>query len=250
MAWQAWERVARSSWTVTMPPGLDVELRPHDPVTSGVLYCGLPDWAEMRFVLDYLRPNETMVDVGANVGLYSLLAASVEGVRVVAFEPDPGARDVASANIVRNGMSDRIDLRPHAVGSVEGMGHFTVGLGPTNHLVAELEQGNTIRAVDIVTLDATVPGSISLLKVDVEGQEPAVLAGAARLLMAWRPALILEANDPSVLTAFLEPLGYSWVDYDPDQRRLMAAPRLPAPRSNGIAVADVDDATARVGRSR
>lgn len=254
MAWQAWERVVRSPWTVTMPPGLTLELRPHDPVTSGVLYCGLPDWAEMRFVLDYLGAGDTMVDVGANVGLYSLLAASVRGVRVVAFEPDPGARELAATNVARNGLADRVELRPDAVGSKEGTGGFTVGLGPMNRLIADPVPGSdgravdTIRSVEVVTLDDAdrVPSPVAIVKVDVEGGELAVLSGAARLLDDHRPALILEANDPFGLTAFLEPRGYVWVDYDPDRRQLTPASRPPAAHTNGIAVAAVDDAVARL----
>ena len=57
--------------------------------------CGLPDWPEMPFVTDFLGADDAMVDVGANVGLYSLLAASVEGVTVVAFEPDATSRQRA-----------------------------------------------------------------------------------------------------------------------------------------------------------
>jgi FkbM family methyltransferase len=236
-----------------MPPGLSVELRPHDPVTSGVLYCGLPDWAEMRFVLDYLRPGDKVVDVGANVGLYSLLAATVDGVEVTAFEPDPGARELATTNVARNGFANRIELRAEAVGAADGRADFTVGLGPMNRLVGEAGAASgdptvdRLRTVEVVTLDDGVVGSVALLKVDVEGQELAVLSGARRLLTEHRPALILEANDPFALTSFLEPLGYSWVDYEPDQRRLTAAPSPPAPRANGIAVVDIDAAAARVG---
>jgi len=129
VGWQAWERVVRRPWTITMPPGLRIELAPHDPVTSGVLYCGLPDWPEMPFVLDYLQAGDVMVDVGANVGLYSLLAASVDGVRAIAFEPDPGARRLAEANVERNRLTDRVELRADAVGTVAGEAEFTEGLG-------------------------------------------------------------------------------------------------------------------------
>lgn len=238
VVWQAWERVVGRSWTVTMPPGLALELAPHDPVTSGVLYCGLPDWPEMSFVRDYLRAGDVMVDVGANVGLYSLLAASVDGVHVLAFEPDDGARRTAGANATRNGLGGRIDIRPQAAGATAGTTSFTVGLGPENRVLGHSSDGLSHRPVEVVALDDVVPGPVALVKVDVEGQEPAVLDGAAGLLRRERPVLILEANDPEALMARISPLGYQWVTYDPVTRR--AVPASPPVRAtNGIAAADL-----------
>jgi FkbM family methyltransferase len=248
--WQVWERVVRRPWTVIMPPGIRLQLTPHDPVTSGVLYCRLPDWPEMPFVRDYLRDGDLMVDVGANVGLYSLLAASVDGVQVVAFEPNDLARERAAANAAANGLAGRIDLRPLAVGRAAGAGRVTTGLGPENRLLGGAETTvlpEGAQAVQVVTLDECVAGPVALLKVDVEGGEADVLDGAHRVLSTARPVLILEANDLPALTARLVDLGYQWVRYDP-HRRLLTPGAPPAPRQNGIAVADVDAVAARVAR--
>jgi FkbM family methyltransferase len=241
VGWQAWERVVRRPWTVSMPPGLSVELAPHDPVTSGVLYCGLPDWEEMRFVLDYLRPGDVMVDVGANVGLYSLLAASVDGVQVVAFEPDHAARTMAMANAARNRLTARIDVRSEAIGSTSARRAFSIGLGPENRLLPDdsAVQGSTgVRTVDCVALDDVVSGAVALLKIDVEGQEPAVLEGADGLLRRHRPVVIVEANAPVDLTERLTSLGYRWITYDPSTRATAVSAGPPLIRSNGIAVCD------------
>ncbi|MGH9225048.1 MAG: FkbM family methyltransferase [Acidimicrobiales bacterium] len=244
IGWQAWERTVRRPWNVELRPGLSVALHPHDPVASGVLYCGLPDWPEMPFVLDYLRPGDVMVDVGANVGLYTLLAASVGGVNVIAFEPNAGARARAAANVARNGLAHQVDLRAEAVADVAGPADFTTGWGPMNRLIDG--GSDAAEQVEVVTLDGAVPAPITLVKVDVEGEELAVLRGADRLLRTSRPALILEANDPEGLTAHLRGLGYSWVTYDPGTRRLNPAAPPPA-GVNGIAVADPEDAGRRVG---
>ncbi|HEU4868343.1 MAG TPA: hypothetical protein VFV09_11510, partial [Actinomycetota bacterium] len=85
--WQAWERTVRRPVTVKLTGGIKVRCHPHSPIASAVIYYGLADPAEMRFVLGYLQPGDTFVDVGANVGVYSLLAASVPDVRVLALEP-------------------------------------------------------------------------------------------------------------------------------------------------------------------
>lgn len=232
-----------------MPPGLAVELAPHDPVTSGVLYCGLPDWEEMNFVLDYLRPGDVMVDVGANVGLYSLLAASVGGVRVTAFEPDDGARRRAAANIGRNGFVPTVELRPEAVGAAPARSSFSVGLGPENRLVRDGPGGPSstrLRTVDIVALDDVVDGPVALVKIDVEGEELAVLDGAERLLRRSHPVVIVEANAPDALSERLASLGYRWVTYDTRSRRLVESSALPAIGTNGIAVADLAAAAHRL----
>lgn len=248
LAWQAWERTVRRPWTVTLDGGATLELVPHDPVTAEVLYCGLPDWAEMSFIRRYLRPGDRFVDVGANVGLYTLVAAGVEGVGVVAFEPDPATRARAAANVARNRLAERVELRAEAVGAAPGHSLLTTGHGPMNRLVAGPTPATTATTdVTVTTLDAALDGGAALVKVDVEGAEAAVLDGAARLLAGHRPALVLEANDPGALTARLGPLGYRWVRYDPASH-LLTPTGPPPPGTNGIAVADLPRAAARLGR--
>jgi FkbM family methyltransferase len=245
--------VVRRPWHITMPPGVSIELAPHDMVASGVLYCGLPDWPEMPFVLDFLKPGDSVIDVGANVGLYSLLAASVEGVTVVGFEPDTTSRQRATANAARNGFAARMTVRPEAVGGTHREAPFTKGLGPMNRLAdADAAAGpgqrlRDLRTVEVVTLDDLGGSEVSLIKVDVEGTELAVLQGAEKLLREARPALILEANDPTGLTEYLEPLGYRWVTYDP-MNKVLALSQAPSPRKNGILVADLGAAAARLGQ--
>lgn len=249
VGWQVWERTLRRPWQVTMPPGVTLELTPHDPVTSGVLYCGLPDWPEMPFLLEYLKPGDVMVDVGANVGLYSLLAATVPEVQVLAFEPNAAARSRLTANADRNRLLTRIDLRSEAVGAAPGRAAITMSFGPGNRLV---DTGEThaapVDVVKVVALDECVDGAVALIKIDVEGAEPSVLKGAARTLEAFRPALILEVNDPAALTDLLRPLGYQWVTYEPQQRRIVPT-TLPKRGANGIAVVDIEAAVARVALS-
>lgn len=234
-----------------MPTGATLELRPHDPVTAEVLYCGLPDWAEMSFLLSFLRADDTFIDVGANVGTYTLLGAGIEGVRVVAFEPDHHARAQARANLARNGWTDRADLRPEAVADQLGRGRVTAGRGPMNRLVQGDPGGSApVHDVEMTTLDyllgaGTIDERVALVKVDVEGGEVAALRGGETLLRRGRPALILEANDPPGLEGVLRPLGYQWVSYDPISNRLSTAPS-PQPGTNGIALGDLGAATDRL----
>ena len=70
--------------TLRCPPG-------NHSASRAIYFSGLPDYAEMQFMLDYLRPGDQVIDAGANIGVYTLLALSVvgSGGRVEAIEPNP-----------------------------------------------------------------------------------------------------------------------------------------------------------------
>jgi len=67
VAWQGWQRVARRPWTIRWHGPLRLVCHPHDHVTTMAMYYGLYDREEMRFLLAWLRPGDTFLDVGANV---------------------------------------------------------------------------------------------------------------------------------------------------------------------------------------
>jgi len=95
---------------------------------TGNIYCGLHEFVEMGFLLHLLRPNDLFLDVGANIGSYTILAASVCRARAIAFEPDPHAARVLRRNIAINHLSALADVREAALGGVRGQIVFTVGL--------------------------------------------------------------------------------------------------------------------------
>jgi FkbM family methyltransferase len=85
--------------------GIQLALNPADPVASGALLFGVYENAEIRFFERYLRPGMTVVDVGANIGLYSAIAARAVGPegRVVALEPDPESFSYLLKTLACNG---------------------------------------------------------------------------------------------------------------------------------------------------
>jgi FkbM family methyltransferase len=250
VAWQAWQRTVRRPWTFRWHDGLRLVCHPHDRVTSMALYYGLYDRAEMRFLLAWLRSGDTFLDVGANVAPYSLLATRVRGVRAVAFEPGMLARERAAANIALNHVGDRLTLVPVAVSDCGGTARLSADRGATNALV-DPAYGGEVEAVETVGLDGytatTGVERVSLVKIDVEGHEPAVLAGAEGLLARDRPALIVELNDVDALRSFAHDAGYTPVAYDPDAGTLDEARWPGAPGSNALLVPDVAQARARLG---
>lgn len=250
-AWQVWERTVRRPWTVELHDGIRIRCYPHSPVTSAVIYRRLADYQEMRFLLDFLRPGDTFVDVGANVGVYSLLACSVPGVGVAAFEPSSATFEKALENIRLNALEDRVNLVRKAVGSAEKDALVTTGRASMNSLV-ESGSGTETEAVEVTTLDAALRGreAVTLVKIDVEGWEAEVLEGAADLLRTQKPALLVEVNDVEGLEEIRQRYGYRCVRYLPADRRLVAANLAGSKGFNAILVPDIDAAALRVGPER
>jgi FkbM family methyltransferase len=249
VAWQAWQRTARRPWTIRWHGGLRLVCHPHDHVTTMALYYGLYDRAEMRFLLAWLRSGDTFLDVGANVAPYSLLSTLVPGVRAVAFEPGTLARRRAAANVALNGSGAAITLVPRAVSDRDGTARLSADRWATNALVDAAYAG-AAENVETVSLDHYVAEArverVSLVKVDVEGHEPAVLRGAEALLARDRPALIVEINNVEALRRFADGTGYTLVRYDPGSGRLDAAPWPVAPGGNALLIPDLEQARARL----
>ena len=187
---------------------------------TGNVYVGLHEFADMGFVLHFLRPGDLFVDVGANVGSYTVLASRVCGADVVAFEPDPGTLAHLSENVRANGVGQLVAAKESAVGATVGEIGFSTDQDTVNHVVEGGSDGHS-RTVAIVTLDvALADRHPALIKVDVEGHESAVIAGAlATLADPALKGIILEGYD-DVALASLSHHGFRQYAYDPFSRRL------------------------------
>lgn len=219
---------------------------------------GIPEFDDLIFVAHLLRKGEPFADVGANVGVYSVLAAASAGAQCEAFEPSPRAFRYLQDNVALNRLQDRITLHPCAVGASAGRIQMTVAMGENNHVSAAGDRGEPVD-VEVVTLDgfyASRPPPL-LLKMDVEGYETAVVDGAERLLSAHKPlALIVELAgvgprygfDEEKLHRRLVGFGYTACSYTALRRRL--DPFDPALRyagsTNVLFVRDLDEAKRRV----
>ena len=151
------------------------------------------DEAERRFFESFTGEGP-ILDVGANVGLVSLVLARRFGDREIhAFEPNPTTFAALEANIARNGAKNVICHR-FALSDAEGVVLFNND--PLDRATASIATGAGahVEEVPATTLDAFVASrgidSISLLKIDVEGFETLVLRGARRVLEEIRPAAI------------------------------------------------------------
>jgi FkbM family methyltransferase len=148
------------------------------------LYANPPNWPQMAVWQRRLRPGDLFVDVGANVGTYTILAADL-GASVVAVEAAPDAAALLRENVALNGFED-VRVVEAAAGASNGLVRFTEGFDDLNRIdpdgTAEVEQ---------VTLDSLIGDQqVAGLKVDVEGFELEILKGAARSLEEHRIELM------------------------------------------------------------
>ncbi|WP_352821704.1 FkbM family methyltransferase [Mesorhizobium sp. M0898] len=88
----------------------------------------------MAFVLHFLRPDDNFLDVGANVGSYSVLASAVCGARTVAIEPDSTTIGFLTRNVNVNRIQSRVTIIEAALGATQGSAEFTVGRDTRNKL--------------------------------------------------------------------------------------------------------------------
>ncbi len=164
---------------------------------TGNIYTGFHEFNDMLFLLHFLRKGDLFVDLGANVGSYTLLASGWCNANSIAVEPVKKTFDVLSRNVSLNRIDELVELVNAAVGAGQGMVTFTSDQDTTNHVLAGNEspaQNNVL--VPMVTVDSlTNLKYLTLIKVDVEGFETEVLAGMRNTLSsAVLKAVIIELN--------------------------------------------------------
>lgn len=200
---------------------------------TGNVYAGLHDCEEMSFVLHALRDGDDFVDVGANIGAYSVLASGVAGARSTAFEPVPYTHDVLVRNVRYNGLTDLVDCERKVVGEDESVSTITTDQGAANHVVAgegASESGSTVEVPSRRLDGLDLTGEALVAKIDAEGWEGAVIAGGERVLSSDRPVAILiefiglarrYGYTEDQIKAKLDGMGFEPVRYDPFDRALI-----------------------------
>lgn len=222
---------------------------------TGNIYCGLHEFEDMAFALHFLREGDLFVDIGANIGSYTILASGACGARTLAVEPSKEAADRLQANIALNGLMDNVRIHRYAVGSERGTVKFSEGLDCINHVVETRETAGTSE-VPLETVDCLVNGkSPVLLKIDVEGYERSVLLGATETLARTTLlAVIVEVNgsgqrygatNESVFE-IMEGIGMTSITYDPLKRQICEGRALQRSSGNVVFIRDQKVVQARL----
>ncbi|MFD0766058.1 FkbM family methyltransferase [Mucilaginibacter lutimaris] len=200
---------------------------------TGNVYCGLHEFEDMAFLLHLLRPGDLFIDIGANIGSYTILASAEVGAHSIAIEPVPQTFTYLTQNIQLNSIENKVTVLNIGLGKESGSLTFTKGFD-TGNQVATAEDTDVINvAVDTLDniLDYQTP---LLLKIDVEGFETEVLNGAAHTLASpGLRAIIIELNSAGDKYGFNEDdihqllisHGFKVAGYLPFKRELIDATR-------------------------
>jgi FkbM family methyltransferase len=189
--------------------GDDVGFSPH------MIFEGYWEFWLTRHFAEVIRPGDTVLDIGANLGYYTLLAADLVGAagQVVAIEPNPEVFRRLSASIAVNGFTQRTSARNVALAGPDETGKraFFVPTGePKNGRFVGAQESaeyladhGTVTEVELGRIDPAAFDRVDFIKIDVEGAELAVLEHLRPVLEKFRPKVVCEVNFQR---------GYGWDD--------------------------------------
>jgi FkbM family methyltransferase len=198
---------------------------------TGNLYTGLHEFSDMGFLLHFLRETDLFIDIGANVGSYTILASGVKRAETLSFEPSQETFQKLQRNVQINKLDDLVIAHNIGLGSETGILKFTKSLDTVNHIVKGADHQNGFEDIEVKRLDDLLPEfqKPTLIKIDVEGFETEVLMGAeATLINQNLKAIIIELNGSGGRYGFDEnkihkkfmSVGFTPYIYDPLIRKL------------------------------
>jgi FkbM family methyltransferase len=206
---------------------------PDSTSTSGALYfSGYPDFWEMKFLQAYFRPGDNFLDIGANSGVYSILASAYigPGGHIDAFEPVERTAARIQEQAALNGLRN---LHVHRLAVCDGDGELEFGYSANDammHLRRPAEKHTERLQVRSTRLDTFRPyRNYAAGKMDIEGAEPMALAGAReRLRQCNPPVWLLELAGYSTCYGIsseqvvqqLAEAGYDCAIFDPESAAL------------------------------
>jgi FkbM family methyltransferase len=222
--WVRWQVLSRTrKGPIIVPFANDAVLAASSGMSgaSGNIYCGLHEFPEMSLLLHFLRSEDLFLDIGANIGSYTVLAGKAIGAHCLACEPVPTTFEALTRNIAVNRIEGNVDAKRIAVGDAEGSILFSTDRDSRNSVVGQDYSGHTER-VPCVTLDQLLPTTNgSMWKIDVEGYERQVLAGAtAAIAQPQLRVIICENGSGGWISEFLQTRGFHLAAYDPFTRKL------------------------------
>jgi FkbM family methyltransferase len=198
------------------------------------IYWGIVEYEDMIFTINLLNKENLFIDVGANVGIYTILASKVVGARSIAFEPCQKTFERFKDQISINRIDHLVTVHQNAVGSKSGNVHIS-NYGDTRNVLNEIlkvNEGNQESIeVKMTTLDDEIKNENRnyVIKIDVEGYEFEVIRGAKNILSSKKLiALIVENNDMSKkydysrlqMHEYLLSLNLFPIKYDPFTKKI------------------------------
>ncbi len=257
--WNVGHRTMKTDYVLPLVDEARLILSDRQNYATLVYTCGLWDFAEQAFMLHLLRPGDIFVDIGSNVGGYTVLASTVAGARSIAFEPVPATYHELRRNLRLNNIESLVTAHCCALGEAPGVIKMTSERGGLNHIVTKVNGASTID-VEIDRLDNRLHDiPCRLIKMDAEGFELSILRGAPETLA--NPVLqgiIVELNSSGARYGIsdddvhreITQFGFAPYGYDAERRVLTPLGGYNRDGLNTIYVRDIDAVTKRVAEGR
>ena len=185
--------------------GIRFECDLTDKLTREIYYYGF-DRRDCRVLSRLVESGQVVLDIGANIGYFSLLFAKWVGATgaVHAFEPFPETVLRFKRNLELNPRLKSI-VRIHELAISDSVGSLSMAVPDQGNSGCNYLRTDGSQTIKVTTLDAFVQqerlSNIDLIKIDVEGSEVALLEGARETIERFRPVLMIEVN-PSTLQRF------------------------------------------------
>jgi FkbM family methyltransferase len=219
--------------------GVRVVLNQDDAVLCGALALGVYERYELQLFRSLLRPGMVVVDVGANIGLFTAVAAAGvgDGGRVLAVEPEARNCGFVRRTVERNGFTN-VTVVQAAVSDRSGRGElFLNEENKADHRIYARGARDPRAAVEVelVALDDLLAAQglprVDILKMDIQGAEGRAFEGMRGALRAnpaivvltefWPWGLLQAGSDPAALLQGIRELGFAIWDLDGDHRRMV-----------------------------
>ncbi len=161
--------------------GLKFYAEKGDAGLVGNIYYKLMDYEDSMFLMDHLKEKDLFVDVGANLGHYTMLASGVCKAKTIAMEPIESTIEKLKKNIKLNNLKDKVTILSYGVGDKNEVLNFTTNKTVMNSV--SLEESNDTIKIEVRTLNELLKDeNPTFIKIDVEGYEYNVLKGANDIL--------------------------------------------------------------------
>jgi len=229
--WQLSHYLNSGDKSFTFFNGAKMIVRKGDTGVTGNIYVGIQDFYELSFALHFLDEKDIFVDVGANVGFYSIVLSKSKNVTSFAFEPIPSTYIKLEKNVQINSLSNKVFAKNIAIGSSNGKLRMSSDLDTVNHVKSTSNASTHDIFVEVCDLNTIFSNGEypSLIKIDVEGFETEVIAGMQNIISSNKlKAIIIELNgsggrygyDDSLIHQTLLEYSFKPFHYDPFMRKL------------------------------
>ena len=236
---------------------LKLYLRKGDAGLVANFYYGLYEYEESLFLLHFLQEDDLFMDVGANLGHFSIVLSGIKKCNSIAIEPVPSTYNQLRRNIELNNLGNRIEAFQLGVGEKKDLLYLSTDRNTMDRIVTSTYKKSV--KVPIKTIDEISECNVPVaLKIDVEGYELFALKGAERVLSSSNlKVIILELNksgekygidDDSVYELLLN-YGFKPFEYNVKTRKLVSLETYNTHKFNTIFIREITYVEERVANS-